>query len=178
MLDIRPFYEADSGTWSYLLADCASKVAAIIDPVWVFDPVSGMADTAFIDDVLEASRRESWRIEWVLETHAHADHLTAADYLRRRTGAKIKFLSLEPLLGPLHKLNLQSINWAIVGGESGPGARPLDPAWVIDIRNQCVRAKVPFFFKQWGGVQKKKAGRMLEGRTWDEMPISLNLAKA
>jgi protein gp37 len=88
----------------------------------------------------------------------------------RRTGAKTKFLSLEPLIGPLHKLNLKKINWAIVGGESGPGARPLDPAWVTDIRDQCLRAKVPFFFKQWGGVQKE-GGQNLEGAPGDEMPV-------
>ncbi|MBK6792732.1 MAG: DUF5131 family protein [Anaerolineales bacterium] len=66
----------------------------------------------------------------------------------------------------------------MLGGESGPGARPLAPAWVVDIRNQCLRAKVPFFFKQWGGVQKKRAGRVLEGRTWDEMPKGFSLASA
>jgi protein gp37 len=99
------------------------------------------------------------------------------DHLRQ-TGAKVKFLSLEPLIGSLGKLNLKKINWAIVGGESGPGARPLDAAWVTDIRDQCLRAKVPFFFKQWGGVQKKRAGRTLEGRTWDEMPVNLNMVKA
>jgi protein gp37 len=88
----------------------------------------------------------------------------------RKTGAHIKFLSLEPLLGPLSKLNLRGIDWAIVGGESGPGARPLDASWVMDIRDQCERASVPFFFKQWGGVQKKRFGRTLEGRTWDQMP--------
>jgi protein gp37 len=88
----------------------------------------------------------------------------------RNTGAHIKFLSLEPLLGPFRKLNLKQIDWVIVGGESGPGARPMDEAWVLDIRDQCVRANVPFFFKQWGGVNKKKAGRQLEGKTWDEMP--------
>ncbi len=99
------------------------------------------------------------------------------DHLRR-TGAKVKFLSLEPLLGPLHHLNLKGINWAIVGGESGPGARPLDPAWVTDIRDECQKARVPFFFKQWGGVQKKRAGRTLEGRTWDEMPALISLARA
>jgi protein gp37 len=99
------------------------------------------------------------------------------DHLRR-TGAQVKFLSLEPLLGPLHDLNLDGIDWAIVGGESGPGARPLDPAWVTDIRDQCLRARVPFFFKQWGGTNKKKAGRLLEGRTWDEMPANMNLASA
>jgi glyoxylase-like metal-dependent hydrolase (beta-lactamase superfamily II) len=89
MLDIRSFYEPDSGTWTYLLADRDGKVAAIIDPVWVYDPVSGLADTTFIDEVLETARGESWRIEWVLETHAHADHLTAAHYLRLKTGARI-----------------------------------------------------------------------------------------
>jgi glyoxylase-like metal-dependent hydrolase (beta-lactamase superfamily II) len=89
MLDINPFYEADSGTWTYLLADTDSGTAAIIDPVWVYDPVSGMADSAFIDEVLAAAERAACRVEWVLETHAHADHLSAADYLRRKTGAKI-----------------------------------------------------------------------------------------
>jgi len=92
----------------------------------------------------------------------------------RKTKAKVKFLSLEPLLGPLNKLNLKGIDWVIVGGESGPGARPIDEKWVLDIREQCLKAKVPFFFKQWGGVQKKRNGRLLEGRTWDELPVSLN----
>ena len=85
--------------------------------------------------------------------------------------AHVRFLSLEPLIGPLPDLDLEGINWVIVGGESGPSARPLHPDWIIDIRDQCKRANVPFFFKQWGGKNKKKAGRMLEGRTWDEMPI-------
>ena len=88
----------------------------------------------------------------------------------RRTGAKLKFLSLEPLLGPLGDLNLKGMDWVIVGGESGPKSRPMDSAWVTDLRDQCRQAKVPFFFKQWGGKNKKKAGRDLEGRTWDEMP--------
>ncbi len=91
----------------------------------------------------------------------------------RRTGAKVKFLSLEPLLGPLRRMKLNGIGWVIVGGESGPGARPADPAWVTDIRDQCMSAGVAFFFKQWGGVQKKRTGRDLEGRTWDEMPQAL-----
>jgi protein gp37 len=86
-------------------------------------------------------------------------------------------LSLEPLLGPIQNLNLLEINWVIVGGESGPGARPILREWVTEIRDQCVSAHVPFFFKQWGGVQKKKAGRELEGRTWDEMPVNINPAK-
>ncbi len=88
----------------------------------------------------------------------------------RKTGAHIKFLSIEPLLGALPDLNLTGIDWVIVGGESGPGARPMPEKWVTDIRDQCLLSRTPFFFKQWGGVQKKKYGRMLEGRTWDEMP--------
>jgi len=88
----------------------------------------------------------------------------------RRTNAKVKFLSLEPLLGPLKDLDLTEIHWAIVGGESGYGARPIKENWVLDIRKQCQDFNVPFFFKQWGGFNKKKTGRLLEGRTWDEMP--------
>jgi protein gp37 len=88
----------------------------------------------------------------------------------RQTDAIIKFLSLEPLLGSIPLLNLENINWVIVGGESGPRARPVELDWVINIRNQCRRAEVPFFFKQWGGFNKKKNGRMLEGQTWDEIP--------
>jgi protein gp37 len=91
------------------------------------------------------------------------------DHLRR-TSAHVKFLSLEPLLGPLRALDLEGIHWVIVGGESGPGARPMDPAWAVDIRDQCLEAGIPFFFKQWGGRHKKRAGRLLEGRHWDEMP--------
>lgn len=90
--------------------------------------------------------------------------------LLRQTGAHVKFLSIEPLLGPLPSLDLTGIDWAIVGGESGPGARPMQEAWVRDIRDQCVSANVAFFFKQWGGVQKHRSGRLLEGRTWDQMP--------
>jgi len=89
----------------------------------------------------------------------------------RKTGAAVRFLSLEPLLGPVRELNLESIDWVIVGGESGPRARRMDPAWVTEILSQCVAAGVPFFFKQWGGTNKKKAGRLLQGRTWDEMPV-------
>lgn len=95
----------------------------------------------------------------------------------RRTGSGVKFLSLEPLLGPLPGLNLEGIVWVIVGGESGPGARPMNPLWVTDIRNQCQRAGVPFFFKQWGGTNRTRAGRELEGRTWDEMPVCYPVAQ-
>jgi protein gp37 len=88
----------------------------------------------------------------------------------RETGTHHKFLSLEPLLGPLPELDLTGIEWVIVGGESGPGARPMKPDWVRDIRDQCISDRIPFFFKQWGGTNRKKAGRELDGRTWDEMP--------
>jgi protein gp37 len=106
---------------------------------------------------------------WMGVTVEHADYVGRIDDLRQ-TGARVKFLSLEPLLGPMPRLDLSGIDWVIVGGESGPRARPMDPAWARDLREQCRRADVPFFFKQWGGTNKKKAGRVLDGRTWDEMP--------
>ncbi len=87
-----------------------------------------------------------------------------------RVPAQIRFLSIEPLLGPIDDLPLDGIGWVIVGGESGHGARPMDPTWVRSIRDRCVDANVPFFFKQWGGVNKKKTGHVLDGRTWHEMP--------
>lgn len=106
---------------------------------------------------------------WMGVSVENADYAHRIEDLRR-TGAHLRFLSLEPLLGPLGKLDLRGIDWVIVGGESGPRARPIEPQWVIDIRDQCHRASVAFFFKQWGGKNKKKTGRLLEGRTWDEMP--------
>jgi protein gp37 len=90
----------------------------------------------------------------------------------RNTDANIKFLSLEPLLGPLPALDLSEIDWVIVGGESGPNAREMKPDWVLEIRDQCVIAGVPFFFKQWGGRNKKATGRQLENETWDEFPVA------
>lgn len=86
------------------------------------------------------------------------------------TNASIRFLSIEPLLAPVGQLDLTSVDWVIVGGESGPRARPMDPRWVIDIRNQCVRAGVAFFFKQWGGRSPKTGGRLLEGKEWSQFP--------
>ncbi len=91
----------------------------------------------------------------------------------RRTNAAVKFLSIEPMLGPLSGLDLTGIDWVIVGGESGPNARPMQSEWVIEIRDSCQQARVPFFFKQWGGVNRKKTGRVLDGRTWDEIPNTL-----
>jgi protein gp37 len=107
---------------------------------------------------------------WTGVTVEMADYVERIDHLRQ-TPAAVKFLSLEPLLGPIPDINLEGIDWVIVGGESGPGARPMAPKWVIDIRDQCLDAGVPFFFKQWGGVNKKKNGRSLDGRTWDAMPL-------
>lgn len=108
---------------------------------------------------------------WMGVSVENADYLYRIDHLRK-TPAKIKFLSIEPLLGPLGRMNLKGIDWAIVGGESGPKARPMEEAWVIDIKHQCDRAGVPFFFKQWGGVNKKKTGRKLLNKTWDAMPAA------
>jgi protein gp37 len=108
---------------------------------------------------------------WMGVSVENEDYLYRIDDLRH-TSAQIKFLSIEPLLGPLPKLNLRGIDWVIVGGESGPGSRPMDPDWVRQIRDRCLRANVPFFFKQWGGVVKSRSGRLLDGRTWDEMPSS------
>jgi protein gp37 len=146
----------------------------------------------FIHKTFEVMRRASWHTFQVLtkrsERLAELDSLIDwpdnvwmgvsvenQDYTFRikhlqQTHARIKFLSLEPLLGPLSNLDLQDIDWVIVGGESGPGARPIERDWIINIRDQCQSARVPFFFKQWGGVWKKKTGRTLDGRTWDEMP--------
>lgn len=110
---------------------------------------------------------------WVGVSVENSDYAFRIDHLRV-TGAQVKFLSMEPLLGPVHNLDLRGVDWVIVGGESGPGARPMREEWVVDVREQCVRARVPFFFKQWGGVRKKKAGRELEGRTWEQMPAGVS----
>jgi protein gp37 len=97
------------------------------------------------------------------------DYVDRADQLRR-VPAAVRFLSCEPLLGPLPSLDLGGIDWVIVGGESGPGARPMDESWVLDLRDRCRAMKIPFFFKQWGGRTPKAGGRQLKGRTWDQMP--------
>ena len=91
----------------------------------------------------------------------------------RAAPAAVRFLSIEPLLADLGRVNLRGIHWVIVGGESGHGARPMDEAWVRSLRDQCRHASVPFFFKQWGGVFKSRAGRVLDGKTWDEMPTAV-----
>jgi protein gp37 len=106
---------------------------------------------------------------WVGVTVEASDYKHRIDLLRQ-TNAAVKFLSLEPLLEDIGTLDLTDIDWVIVGGESGPGARAMEADWARNIREQCIEQKVPFFFKQWGGFNKKKKGRMLDGRIWDETP--------
>jgi protein gp37 len=122
--------------------------------------------------LLELDSALVWPVNvWMGVSVENSDYIERVHSLQR-THAQTKFLSCEPLLGALPNLPLMGIQWVIVGGESGPGARPVEREWVTDIRDQCLRANVPFFFKQWGGTRKKKAGRLLEGRTWDELPRS------
>lgn len=123
------------------------------------------------DRLLELDKELLWPENvWMGVSVENQSYTFRVDHLRE-THAVIKFLSLEPLLGPLANLNLSGIHWVIVGGESGPGARPIQESWVRDIRDQCLDANIPFFFKQWGGTNKKKSGRELDGKTWDELPI-------
>jgi protein gp37 len=118
----------------------------------------------------ELSPRLAWPDNvWMGVTVENQDYTHRIDHLRQ-TGATVKFISFEPLLSPIPNIDLTGINWAILGGESGPGARPMPREWVTDIRDQCIAGKVPFFFKQWGGVNKKANGRTLENRTWDQIP--------
>lgn len=106
---------------------------------------------------------------WMGVSVENSDYTWRVRHLQQ-VPAQVRFLSVEPLLGPIPDLPLQGIHWVIVGGESGPGARPMNSAWVTNLRDQCISADVPFFFKQWGGVNKGKTGRELDGRLWDEMP--------
>jgi protein gp37 len=106
---------------------------------------------------------------WVGVTIENNSYVYRANDLQS-VDASVKFLSLEPLLGPLPDLELHGIDWVIVGGESGPGARPMYEDWVLEIKEKCEDEKIPFFFKQWGGVNKKKTGRLLQGKTWDNYP--------
>lgn len=124
------------------------------------------------DRLAEISAQLPWPDNvWMGVSVENEGYIERIDRLRS-TPAFVKFLSLEPLLGPLDHLNLDGIDWTIAGGESGPNARPMDPNWVRSIRDQCNAAGVAFHFKQWGGVQKKQAGRILDGRTWDELPMA------
>ena len=114
--------------------------------------------------------RLNWTPNIWLGTSIESERWLGRLALIQETGAQTKFLSLEPLLGPLPNIDLAGIDWVIVGGESGPGARPMEADWVRDIRDSCLDSETPFFFKQWGGVFKKRTGRELDGRTWDQMP--------
>jgi protein gp37 len=127
------------------------------------------------DRLEELSPRLPWPDNvWQGVSVENTDYAFRIDHLRR-TGAKTKFLSIEPLLGPMPDLDLTGIDWVIIGGESGPGARPMAREWVLDIVDQCRKAGVATFFKQWGGTNKKKTGRELDGRTYDEFPVPLGL---
>lgn len=108
---------------------------------------------------------------WMGVTVEHPDYAFRVNHLRD-TPASTKFLSLEPLLAPIPRLDLSGIDWVIVGGESGPGARPMERKWVLQVRDRCREAGVSFFFKQWGGRNKKKNGRLLDGETYDAMPVA------
>jgi protein gp37 len=107
---------------------------------------------------------------WVGVTVENQDCIPRIRHLKK-VPASVRFLSLEPLLGPIYQLPLDTIDWVIVGGESGPGARSLKPEWVRSIRDRCLEGGVPFFFKQWGGFRKARNGRYLDGRTWNQMPV-------
>lgn len=151
--------------------------------------------TAFIQDTFEVMVKAHWHTFQVLTKRPERLHelrdtlpwphniwlgvtiendacLWRLDALRSAR-SQVRFLSLEPLLGPLTHLDLTSVDWVIVGGESGPRARPIRQEWVRSIRDQCQQDDVAFFFKQWGGTNKKAAGRLLDGRTWDERPVSV-----
>ena len=124
--------------------------------------------------LVELSSEIEWTENvWMGVSVENKDYTYRIDDLRQ-TDAHIKFLSLEPLIGDLRDLDLTDIDWVIVGGESGPGARPIEEKWVIDIRDQCEQSSVPFFFKQWGGRNKKKGDRILDGKTWDALPLAYN----
>lgn len=148
---------------------------------------------SFIQQIFDVMKQASWHTFQILTKRSHRlfelapslywptnvwmgvsvesqDYTFRIDHLRD-INAFIKFISFEPLLGPISNLNLTNINWAIVGGESGPEARPIEEPWVIQIKDTCLANNVPFFFKQWGGKNKKKSGRILQNRTWDEMPF-------
>jgi protein gp37 len=118
----------------------------------------------------DLSSKISWPLNvWMGVSVENQDYVWRIEHLQR-VPAALRFLSVEPILGPIPKLPLDDIHWVIVGGESGPGARLIKAEWVRDIRDRCLKFDVPFFFKQWGGVHKARSGRGLDGQTWDQMP--------
>jgi protein gp37 len=147
----------------------------------VFDTMSQASHHRFqvltkrSERLMELSPRLPWPDNvWMGVSVENDDYLYRIDHLRA-TDAAVKFLSLEPLLGPLPDLDLTGIDWVIVGGESGPGARPIDKAWIVDIRDRCADSRIPFFFKPWGGTNKKKAGRLLDGRVYSQFPVGFSI---
>jgi len=147
--------------------DFIKKVFAVMNenPQHVFQVLTKRAERLF-----EIHSELKWTHNiWMGVSVENTKVIDRIDYLRQ-TNARVKFLSCEPLIGPLPKLNLQNIDWVIVGGESGTRPRPMNADWVLDIQDQCAATDVAFFFKQWGGRNKKANGRVLNGRTYDEMP--------
>ena len=142
------------------------------NPQHVFQVLTKRADRLF-----ELHKELKWTHNIWMGVSVEDDRVIERINLLRKTKAKVKFLSLEPLIGPLSKLNLKKIDWVIVGGESGHKPRPMNPDWVLEIQDQCEKAGVAFFFKQWGGRNKKASGRLLNGRTYDEMPEILEIER-
>ncbi len=147
--------------------DFIEKVFKVMNenPIHTFQVLTKRADI-----LSQYSDRLKWTKNiWMGVTVENQDNISRIDFLRK-VKANVRFLSIEPLLGRIENLNLENIDWVIVGGESGPGARRMDESWVLEIKEQCINQSTPFFFKQWGGTNKKKNGRLLEGQIWDEMP--------
>lgn len=136
------------------------------NPQHVFQVLTKRAERLF-----EVHKELKWTHNIWMGVSVEDDRVTKRIDFLRKTNAKVKFLSLEPLIGPLPNLNLKKMDWVIVGGESGHKPRPMDADWVLDIQEQCESANVAFFFKQWGGRNKKANGRTLNGKTYDEMPL-------
>ncbi len=145
-------------------------IAAVFETIMAADRHVFQVLTKRPERALELAGQLPWPENlWLGTSVENGDYLHRVDTLRQIPAA-VRFLSLEPLLGPLPDLDLAGIHWVIVGGESGPKAREMQPEWVREIRDRCMDTRTPFFFKQWGGVNKKKTGRELDGRTWDEFP--------
>lgn len=140
------------------------------NPQHVFQVLTKRAERLF-----ELHKKLHWTHNIWMGVSVENKKVTSRIDLLRKTKAKVKFLSLEPLIGPLVNLNLKKIDWVIVGGESGHRPRIMEPDWVLDIQEQCKKSNVAFFFKQWGGKNKKASGRLLNGRTYDEMPEIIEL---
>jgi protein gp37 len=148
--------------------DFIKKVFKVMNdnPIHTFQVLTKRADI-----LLKYSNELVWSKNiWMGVTVENQENISRVDFLRK-VKANVKFISIEPLIGEISKLNLKNIDWVIVGGESGPGARPMQEDWVVSLKEQCLYQNTHFFFKQWGGVNKKKNGRLLDGQTWDEMPI-------